>query len=69
MNKTLLNTLYVMQQGGYLRLDNETIRVELDGETQLRVPLHHLSSILVRGHTKLSPGLIMACTERGIAVT
>ena len=38
----LLNTLYVTTPDTYLRLDNDTLRVEVDHETRLRVPLHHL---------------------------
>ena len=36
----LLNTLYVTTPETYLRLDNETLRVEVNRETRLRVPLH-----------------------------
>ncbi len=42
----LLNTLYVTTFDTYLRLDNDTLRVEVDRETRLRVPLHHLSSVV-----------------------
>ena len=35
----LLNTLYVTTADTYLRLDNDTLRVEVDKETKLRVPL------------------------------
>lgn len=69
MNRVLLNTLYVMQPEGYLRLDNDTVRVELEGETKLRVPLHHLGGIVARGSVLLSPHLLGACAERGIGVT
>ncbi len=37
----LLNTLYITTPETYLRLDNDTLRVEVDQETRLRVPLHH----------------------------
>ncbi|UJS17789.1 MAG: CRISPR-associated endonuclease Cas1 [Candidatus Jettenia sp.] len=43
--KQLLNTLYVMTQGAYLTLDHETVKVEVEGKTQLQVPLHHLGAI------------------------
>ena len=36
----LLNTLYVTLPDSYLRLDNDTLRVQVDDETKLRVPLH-----------------------------
>lgn len=37
----LLNTLYVTLPDAWLRLDNDTLRVEVERETRLRVPLHH----------------------------
>ena len=33
----LLNTLYVNTPGSYLRLDNATLRVDVERETRLRV--------------------------------
>ena len=46
---SLLNTLYVMTGGSYLHLDNDTVRIEVERETRLRVPLHHLGGIVVFG--------------------
>ena len=40
--KQLLNTLYVTTQGAYLRLENGTVKVEVEKEVKLTVPLHHL---------------------------
>ena len=36
----LLNTLYVTLPDAWLRLDNDTLRIEVERETRLRVPLH-----------------------------
>lgn len=66
---TLLNTLYVMTEGSYLHLDNDTIRIEVERETRLRVPLHHLGGIVTLGDILLSPALIGRCAETGIGVT
>ena len=33
----LLNTLYIITPETYLRLDNDTLRVEVERETRLRV--------------------------------
>ena len=38
----LLNTLYVTTPESYLHLDNDTVRIEVDREPRLRVPLHHV---------------------------
>lgn len=64
----LLNTLFVQTQGTYLRLDHETVRVEVEGKTQLQVPLHHLEGIAVFGNVLLSPFLIFKCAEDGRSV-
>ncbi|GBF08181.1 CRISPR-associated Cas1 family protein [Deinococcus aerius] len=54
----LLNTLYVQTQGSYLRLENDNVRVDVDGEFKTRLPLHHLDGIVVFGNVLLSPYLI-----------
>lgn len=65
----LLNTLYVTTSGSYLHLDNETIRIEVERETRLRVPLHHLAAIIAFGDVLFSPALIGRCAEQGICIT
>lgn len=64
----LLNTLYITTPETYLRLDNDTLRVEVERETRLRVPLHHLSSVVCFGHTGLSAPLMHRLAESGIAL-
>ena len=64
----LLNTLYITTPETYLRLDNDTLRVEIDRETRLRVPLHHLSAVVCFGHTGLSAPLMHRLAESGIAL-
>lgn len=61
----LLNTLFVLTQSAYLHLDHDTIRVEVDGETQLRMPLLHLGGIACFGNVLLSPALLHRCAEDG----
>ncbi len=39
MLKQLLNTLYVQAQGAYVRLDHETLKLEVERELKLQVPL------------------------------
>ena len=64
----LLNTLYVTTPDTYLRLDNDTLRVQVQHETRLRVPLHHLSAVVCFGHINLSAPLMHLLAERGIAL-
>ncbi len=64
----LLNTLYVMLPDSRLRLDNDTVRVMVEDETKLRVPLHHLQAVVCFGHVGLSAPLMHHLAERGIAL-
>lgn len=68
MTTQLLNTLYVQTQGAYLRLDGETLQVEVEKEKKLQVPLHHLGGLVVFGNVLLSPFLLKRCAEDGRAV-
>jgi len=61
----LLNVLYVLTQGAMLHLDHGTVRIEIERETRLRVPLLRLSGIVVFGQVTLSPFLIERCAEDG----
>ena len=65
----ILNTLYVMTQGAYLHLDHDTVRVEVERETQLRVPLLQLGGLVTFGNVLVSPALLGRCAEDGRAVT
>ena len=64
----LLNTLYITTPETYLRLDNDTLRVELNHEARLRVPLHHLSAVVCFGHIGLSAPLMHRLADSGIAL-
>jgi CRISPR-associated protein Cas1 len=63
--QTLLNTLYVTTQLAYLHLDNDTVRVEVERETRLRVPLHHLGGVVVFGNILVSPALMHRLADEG----
>lgn len=64
----LLNTLYVTQPESYLRLENDTLRVEIEREVRLRVPLHHLSGVVCFGHVGLSAPLMHRLADESIAL-
>lgn len=64
----LLNTLYVNTQESYLRLDNETLRVQVEDETRLRVPLHHLQAVVCFGRVGVSLPLMHRLAEEGKAL-
>jgi CRISPR-associated protein Cas1 len=63
--QTLLNTLYVNTQLSYLHLDNDTVRVEVERQTRLRVPLHHLGGVVTFGNVLVSPALMHRLADEG----
>lgn len=63
MARELLNTLYVTTQGAYVHLDHETLRVEVDNETRLRVPVHHLGAVVCFGRVSVSTAAMTRCAE------
>jgi len=69
MSRELLNTLFVMTQGAYVRLENETAKVEADGKTLLQTPLHHLGGIVTFGNVMMSPHLMHRCASEGRTVS
>ncbi|WP_298624376.1 type I-C CRISPR-associated endonuclease Cas1c [uncultured Zoogloea sp.] len=64
----LLNTLYVTTADSYLHLDNDTLRVEVNHETRLRVPLHHVGSVVCFGNVMLSTPLMHRLADSGIGL-
>lgn len=67
--KHLLNTLYVTAQGAYLCREGETVRVEVERETRLRLPVHTLGGIVCFGQVMCSPPLLELCMEQNVAVS
>jgi CRISPR-associated protein Cas1 len=63
--RELLNTLYVQTQGTVLHLDQDTVKIRLERETKLRLPLLRLSGIVVFGQVTVTPFLIQRCAEDG----
>lgn len=61
----LQNVLYVISQGAMLHVEHDTVRVEVERETRLRVPLLRLSGIVVFGQVLVSPFLIQRCAADG----
>ena len=70
MNKSsYLNTLFVTTPGAYLFRDHENLVVKVDSEEKLRVPMHHLGSIVCFGVMSVSTGTLEACAEAGIGLS
>jgi len=66
--KQILNTLYVMTQGAYIRLDHETLKIDVERETRLQVPLHHLGAVVCFGDVLVSPRAMHRCAADGRAI-
>src|SRR5947209_5231320 len=64
----ILNTLYVMTQRAYMHLDHDTLKVKLERETKLQVPLHHLGAVFCVGDVTASTALLHRCAEDGRSV-
>ncbi|OGT88762.1 MAG: subtype I-C CRISPR-associated endonuclease Cas1 [Gammaproteobacteria bacterium RIFOXYD12_FULL_61_37] len=63
--RQLLNTLYIMTPGAYAHLENDTLRVDIEHEKRLQVPLHHLGSLVCFGDVMLSPALMHRLADEG----
>jgi CRISPR-associated protein Cas1 len=62
---TLQNTLYVMTPQAYAHLDNATVRIDVEREKKLQVPLHHIGSLVCFGNVMVSPALMHKLAEAG----
>nr|WP_249621195.1 type I-C CRISPR-associated endonuclease Cas1c [Desulfuromonas sp. CSMB_57] len=65
----MLNTLYVTTQGAYLNKEGETVVVNIERETRLRLPIHTLGSIVCFGQVTCSPFLLGHCAENNVSVS
>lgn len=63
------NTLYVTTEGAYLHRDHLTLKVEVEKELKLAVPIHHLQSVVLMGHVMMSPSAMELCATEGVAVS
>lgn len=67
--KKLLNTLYLISDDTYCRLDGENIVIERGNKDPVRFPLHTLDSIVIFSYQGLSPALLGKCVSNGIDIT
>ncbi len=61
----LLNTLYITTEGAYLHIDHETLKIDVERETKLQVPIHHIGGVVCFGNVMVSPAAIHRCAEDG----
>jgi CRISPR-associated protein Cas1 len=64
-----LNTLFVTLPGASLGKDHENLVVRVENEERLRVPLHHIGSVVLFGATFASVAALAELADRGIQVS
>lgn len=61
----ILNTLYVMTPQAYAHLENATVRIDVEREKRLQVPLHHVGGLVCFGNVMVSPALMHRLADEG----
>ena len=62
------NTLYLTTDGTVVHRDHLTLRVEIEKQTRLTVPIHHLESICAFGRIVVTPPAMALCWRHQVAV-
>lgn len=62
------NTLYLTTSGTVVHRDHLTLRVEIEKQTRLTVPIHHLESICAFGRIVVTPPAMALCWRHQVAV-
>lgn len=62
------NTLYLTTPGTVLVRDHLTLRVEIEKQTKLAVPIHHLESICAFGQVVITPPAMSLCWDHQVAI-
>ncbi|MDP2182609.1 MAG: type I-C CRISPR-associated endonuclease Cas1c [Actinomycetota bacterium] len=65
MATTCLNTLFVQRDSARVRLDHDTLRVEVDDEKLIQVPLQHLESVVLFGNCTITSRAMQRCVAEG----
>jgi CRISPR-associated protein Cas1 len=64
-----LNTLYVATRRAVVRRDHLTLRVEVEKQTRLTVPVHQLEGVVAFGGVHVTPPAMSLCAEQGVSVS
>lgn len=63
------NTLYLTTPGSYVSRDHLNLKIEVEQETKVSLPIHHIESICVFGPTiYITPQALALCWEHGVPV-
>lgn len=66
--RQILNTLYILTPNAYAHLENDTLRIDVERQKKLQVPLHHLGAVVCFGNILVSPALMHRCADSGISL-
>jgi CRISPR-associated protein Cas1 len=64
-----LNSIYVTSEDAWVRKDGANIVVEVGGAERGRAPIHMIGSLICFCRAGMSPALMAACAEAGVAVS
>lgn len=67
--RKLLNTLYIMQEDIYLKLDGLNIIATKAGKEVARVPFCNIESIVCFNYMGCTPALMAKCAEEGVSLS
>lgn len=57
-----------MTPNAYVHLENDTVRIDVERQKKLQVPLHHLGTVVCFGNVMISPALMHRCADGGIGL-
>ncbi len=64
-----LNTLFVVTRGASVRQDHLTLKVIIEKQTKLTIPIHQLDGVAVFGGVHMTPSAMALCAENNVAVS
>ncbi|MGL6076808.1 MAG: type I-C CRISPR-associated endonuclease Cas1c [Fimbriiglobus sp.] len=64
-----MNTLFVVTQDAMVRRDHLTLKVVVEKQTKLTVPIHQIDGLAVFGHVYVTPSAMALCAENNVAVS
>lgn len=67
--KKLLNSLYILDETSYLKLDGENIVCTSESQEKFRLPLSTIEEVFCFSYLGCSPALMGKCVEEGISIS
>ena len=64
-----LNTLFIITRGASVRRDHLTLKVVVEKQTKLTIPIHQLEGVAVFGGIHITPAAMALCAEHSVAVS